>query len=245
MMAGFTSSKINYGDFYSGNMQPPVIANGLPTQSAVGPRPSGIASMYGSAGTPGPVEGSLSLNGGGGGLTNRSVHTVPIDMNGNPVSATQAIEREVPSAPATGPGYGSGYVKTDNRQLLPGILPGSPFSAPAAPSFDTAGSGPGMWADLVDMFGGGFLNGDPGVPTNVGGDNGAFGVPAQGFATEPNPPPTSIAHMYAPLAPPAPAPTLNVTKNINRFLSEQGQNTAGMTAGEQANAFRKSMGFGP
>lgn len=41
---------------------------------------------------------------------------------------------------------------------------------------------------------------------------------------------------------PAPAPAPNVTQNIDRFLSQQGQSTAGMTAGEQANAFKKSMG---
>jgi hypothetical protein len=47
---------------------------------------------------------------------------------------------------------------------------------------------------------------------------------------------------YEPAEPPKPkAP--NVTANTNRFLNEQGVDTSGMTAGEQANALKKAMGW--
>ena len=88
-----------------------------------------------------------------------------------------------------------------------------------------------------------FLSGDPGVPTHVTGDNGMYGIPPQGFATQPNPPPNTVMRAPAarqPVMVAAPPPP-NVTNNINRFLSEQGQNTQGMTAGELANAFNKSI----
>lgn len=89
-----------------------------------------------------------------------------------------------------------------------------------------------------------FLGGDPGIPTHVGGDNGLYGRPAQGFATVPNGPPIMRSAAPAarqPVMVAAPPPP-NVTNNINRFLSEQGVNTQGMTAGEQANAMRNAMG---
>lgn len=272
-MAGFTSSNINYGDFYSGSMQPPVIANGLPTQSAVGPRQTGIADLYGSAGGSHPVEGALSLNGDSG-LTSHSVHTVPVDMYGNPVPTPEQrnandtiVNRPAPTASNPTPYTANGVNPLDNRYL--GLTePSHSRQTPAQQAIAAATSipdlfGPTGWVD--SFFGGHYPNSldFSGPPNNFNG------VPAEGdpWAGSRGPGQAPVAHpglvtgsgAYGPIADtyanPAPAFTPiialpNVAGNgpvLGTKMTEQGYTTFNGdngVAGNSGNWFNQVTGRG-
>jgi hypothetical protein len=119
---------------------------------------------------------------------------------------------------------------------------GTGSTAPGVAAIDGAMMPPGPRPDPRGYF----LRGDPGQTdwSVANSDNGQFGIPAQGFATQPNGPPIMRAAAAPPPPPVMVAPPPNVTRSVNRFLSEQGQNTNGMTEGERANALKKAMGIG-
>lgn len=199
-----------YAEFYSGSMLSPDRVGNTLVQSHIYGGPTSVNEMYKGIYSDVPKTPSTNIPslydvaGPGpdyGALTGMLVD--PIYGNGSSVAdngALQAIGRATPHA--------SGTLIDDKStaRLSPSLSYadafGAAYGAPqrtgstqlsGASGYDPVGSGPGMWADIADMFLGGFLNGNPGVPTNVTADNGLFGMPAQGFATQPNPPPARPA----------------------------------------------------
>jgi hypothetical protein len=252
MPNGFTSSAIDYGDFYRGSMQPPVIANGLPTQSAVGTRvervtPEGLNVNRVQTVAVDPFTGNPIQAGGssGGNVNTRAALAAMAD----PRNANDVVR----SIPATGSAHSpqptiiNAVDPLDANRL--GLTATARTPAPIQAIEAATTMRPSM--RLGSFFANGalpFLAGDPGVPTNVTADNGMFGIPAQGFATIPNGPPTvptvrSVIAARAAAQPPATMAS-NLNPGVTRFLSEQGVSSKNMSAGEQANALKKAMGIG-
>lgn len=192
-----------FAEFYSGPMLAPNRVGGKLVQAPIYSGPTSISDMYKGIYAdvpqkpsafnpvgPGPDWGALT------GMTADPIYSAP---------ATRTAETQVPGLPANGAGYGAGTTKGASVRLMPslsyadafgqvyGAQPRSGSSALGAIDKETQNlasmfSAPGS-AFMVNGWGHqAYPMGDPGTPTNVHADNGLFGVPATGFATQGNAP---------------------------------------------------------
>jgi hypothetical protein len=227
-----------FSEFYSGSMLAPNRVPGVGlVQAPIYSPPTSPAEMYAGMYGPKPIQPASAS------LTSRPVKLVAIDATtGNPVripgpSGSVDFNKDLSRMVA-----GTGLAFAGDQGQAPGVAAINAATAPRmsmrSGSFFANGAFP-------------FLGGDPGQTDYSianGGDNGVFGLPAQGFATAPNGPPVIRPSVIAAPAPkPKPKAPATMASNLNpgisRYLSEQGGSDKGMTAGEQANAFRKAMGF--